>query len=161
MKEIFQAEVLVETVYSIESFQNNGTWFRLADYSTMTEFLADCAGWFEEDDPEYIYVDWTDIPDFLIGRRWFCPNFFELRDALQMIDEPFIESFAEWCRHNGHDLAVDDPLLLVTRYQDNICPVYEPDPDTIESEGTTISGIFYGLTGQGSGAMEIFDDNYN
>ncbi len=49
MKDLIDAEISVETVFSIESCQNNGNRFRLADYASMHEFLIDCTGWFEEE----------------------------------------------------------------------------------------------------------------
>ncbi len=89
MKGIFEAEIFVETVFSIESYQNNGTWFYMSDYSTMSEFLTDCGNWFnsqseltsirasaeieqdstllsacrkfsDESHPEYLYLGWWD-----------------------------------------------------------------------------------------------------
>ena len=159
MKGIFEAEIFVETVFSIESYQNNGTWFYMSDYSTMSEFLTDCGSWFSDEvSPEYVYKDWTGIPDSFINRTWFCPNFFEIREALQMIDRKFIGPFVKWCRTSGHDLTTDDPLLLVTRYQDYVHPVYEPDPELCEPDDNP---CMYNLLGMSLGTVEIFDDNYN
>ena len=162
MKDVFEAEVFVETVLSVESDQNNGTWFYMADYSTMHEFLSDCAGWFDEENPEYIYKEWWGIPDSLINRTWLCSNFFEIRDALQMLEHRYINAFANWCRNNGHDLATDDPLMLVMRFQDYVCPVYEPDTETVEPDDNIGVEPLFSLLGRGAaGPVEIFNDNYN
>jgi hypothetical protein len=119
MKELLDAEIYVDTVFSIESGTGNGGWFYLADYGSMHEFTTDCAAWFDnEDNPEYVYTDWNGIPDYLINRSWLCPNIFEIRDALQMLDEDSIGQFPIWCADNGHDITSDDPMMLVTRYQD-------------------------------------------
>ncbi|MDR2911833.1 MAG: hypothetical protein LBV38_00815 [Alistipes sp.] len=167
MEEIFEAEVFVETVFSLESYQNNGTWFYMSDYSTMDEFMTDCAAWFSnEETPEYIYKEWTGIPDTLITRMLLCPNFFEIREALRMIERRFIDPFIKWCVDNGHDLATDDVMMLVTRYQDYVPSDYEPpDSEISESEDNHCTEPLplplHLLLGQGFGTVEIFDDNYN
>ena len=89
MMDIFEAEVFVDTVFSVESGAGNGNRFYLSDYSTMSEFQSDCAGWFnsqskltsirasaeieqdstllsacrkfsDESHPEYLYLGWWD-----------------------------------------------------------------------------------------------------
>ncbi len=161
MKEIFDAEVFVDTVFSIESGAGNGNLFCMSDYSTMSEFLADCAGWFEEEEPEYVYTEWWGIPDTLINRTWLCPNFFEIREALRMLETSYITPFVAWCHDNGHDIATDDPLMLVTRYQDYIHPVYGPDPDTAEPDYNHCAEPLHHLFGRSFGQVDIFGDNYN
>ena len=162
MMDIFEAEVFVDTVFSVESGAGNGNRFYLSDYSTMNEFQSDCAGWFsDESNPEYLYLEWWGIPDLLINRTWFCPNFFEIREALKMIDGKFIGPFVEWCHTSGHDITTDDPMQLVTRYLDYIRPVYEPDPEICEPDDDPRVESLPGLLGMGYGRVEIFDDNYN
>ncbi len=162
MKDIFEAEVFIDTVFSIESGTGNGNRFYMSDYSTMSEFQSDCAAWFsDESNPEYVYKEWWGIPDLLINERWLCPNFFEIRDALQQIDKKFITPFVDWCRDNGHDLTKDDPLMLVTRYQDYVVPVYEPDPETAEPDDNSGAESLHSLLGASFMRVEIFDDNYN
>ena len=87
MKELFEAEIYVDTVFSVESGAGGGNRFYLADYATMHEFETDCAAWFnsqselisvrasaeseqgstlpsacrklpDEAPPEYVYTDW-------------------------------------------------------------------------------------------------------
>jgi hypothetical protein len=162
MNGLFDAEVFVDTVFSIESGAGGGNWFELADYATMHEFETDCASWFsDEEHPEWVYTEWSGIPDFLIDRRWLCPNIFEIRDALQMLDADDIERFPAWCRDNGHDLTDDDPMMLVTRYQDYIRPVYEASPESPEPDECHSAMTSYSLTELGIGPVDIFDDDYN
>jgi hypothetical protein len=161
MKGLFDAEVYVDTVFSMESGAGSGNRFYLADYGSMHEFTTDCAGWFEEDTPEYVYTDWSGIPDYLINRTWLCPNIFEIRDALQMLDGDSIERFPEWCIGNGHDITTDDPLMLVTRYQDYTGPAYEPDNQISEPDDCYCAVTPLSLSELGIGTVDIFDDNYN
>ena len=163
MKELLDAEVFVDTVFSVETGAGNGTLFYLSDYASMHEFQTDCASWFSaEQNPEYLYTNWWGIPDSLINRTWLCPNIFEIRDAIQRLDEDYIERFPEWCRTSGHDIATEDPLMLVTRYQDCLgSTVYEPGLETAETDDYAGAMTTYTLAGLGIGPIDIFDDNYN
>jgi hypothetical protein len=125
LKYLSEAEVFVDTVFSIESGAGSGNRFYLADYTTMDEFTTDCGSWFEEENPEYVYSEWWGIPDLLINERWLCPSIFEIRDAIQMLDRDTIGSFSRWCTDNGHDIRADDPMMLVTRYQDHVPPAFD------------------------------------
>ena len=161
MNELLDAEVFVDTVFSIESGAGCGNWFYLADYASMHEFQTDCAAWFsDETRPEYRYTRWSGIPGGLISSTWLCPNIFEIRDAIQRLDGDDIIRFPEWCRTNGHDIATEDPLMLVTRYQDYIGPACETNPETDETDDYTGFVTPYSLAGLGIGPVDIFDDNY-
>ena len=41
----------------------------------------------EEETPEYRYTKWEEIPDLLINREWLCPNFFDIREAMEQLEE--------------------------------------------------------------------------
>jgi len=164
MKDLHEAEIFVDTVFSVESGAGSGTRFHVADYAAMSELLTDCAGWFsDEENPEYVYPEWWGIPDWLINRTWLCPNIFEIRNALQMLDRESIGPFTRWCRDNGHDLRTDDPMMLVTRYQDYVPTTCDPpDHDTQEpQDDTSYPDPLHLLLGPGFGRVDIFDDNYN
>jgi hypothetical protein len=167
MKDLADAEIVVDTVFSMESGAGNGNRFYMAEYDSMCEFETDCASWFsDEEAPEYLYTDWNGIPDYLISRTWLCPNIFEIRDALRMLDGQSIDGFPEWCRNNGHDITTDDAMMLVTRYQDYISPSYESDTETAEPDDGICAVIPHTLAELGSiigtlfGRVEIFDDDY-
>jgi hypothetical protein len=162
MKDLADAEIVVDTVFSMESGAGNANRFYMGEYATMHEFETDCASWFsEEKEPKYLYTDWNGIPDYLINRTWLCPNIFEIRDALHMLDRDSVGQFPEWCRNNGHDITTDDPMMLVTRYQDYIRPTYESDTETAEPEDCYHAMTFHSLAELGIGPVDIFNDNYN
>ncbi len=161
MKELLDAEVFVDTVFSIETGAGNGTLFYLSDYASMHEFQTDCASWFsDEPNPEYLYTNWWGIPDSLINRTWLCPNIFDIRDAIQRLDGECIERFPEWCRTSGHDIATEDPLMLVTRYQDYAHTSYEPDFESVEPDDNPRAEPLHLMLGAGFGSIEFFDDDY-
>jgi hypothetical protein len=162
MKGLFDAEVYVDTVFSIESGAGSGNRFYLSDYGSMHEFTTDCTAWFDEEgNPEYRYTDWSGRPDYLITQTWICPNIFDIRDALQMLDGDSIERFPKWCIDNGHDIATEDPMMLVTRYQDYISPVYESNTEISEPDDCYPAMTSHTLSELGIGPMDIFNDNYN
>lgn len=156
-------EICVETRLSIESGNYDGTWFYLADYSNLSEFFTDCASWFcEEDNPEYIYDAWENIPDCLIGREWICPNIFEIRDALQSLDDELVDAFVNWCKLYGWDIATDDPYKLIIDFQSSLMMHNNDmtDPEDHEPDAATEDLMTYAMVVQGYGA-ETLDNNYN
>lgn len=164
MKNLAEAEIYVDTRFSVESGSGGGNWFRLADYGSMAEFSTDCAGWFDgEESPEYAYTEWDNIPDCLIQKDWLCPNIFEIRDAIQAIGYDMTDALLSWCGVFGWDITTDDPYKLVTDFQNYSC-VNTPCENDTEPEdydpGTEEEYYTHIMTGAGYG-MEIFDDNYN
>lgn len=166
MKNLACAEVCVETRYSLESGNNDGNWFRLADYGSLAEFFIDCSSWFvDEENPEYIYVAWDNIPDNLIRRDWICPNIFEIRDALETIDSGHIDTLLSWCKTYGWDITTDDPYKIVSDFQCSLgeYPVYECDaseqeeysPDSYNDEYYIHTMAIQGYN------TDLFDDSYS
>ena len=77
------AEIAVTTQHLMDIKDYRDYWMHLSEYSDMGEFLSACSDLFPgEEEPEYRYPKWENIPDTLISREWLCPNFFEIRDAL-------------------------------------------------------------------------------
>ena len=113
------AEVAVTTQHILDGKEYKDYWVQMSDYSDMGEFLCACSDLFpEEEDPEYRYAKWENIPDRLINREWICPNFFEIRDAMERLDENEREYFVTWSEHFGYDITTDDPHMMVSHYQD-------------------------------------------
>lgn len=160
-----EAEIAVTTRRLADMKQADDHWFELSDYSDMTEFHHACSICFpEENDPVFQYPKWENIPDFLINREWFCPNFFELRDALERLEESEREYFEKWCRYYGYSLATDDPHVLVSHFQD-MTPVsaFECEDETAEVNEDllcfhSISSYYFDTAPL---SLEVFDDNYD
>ena len=113
------AEVAVTTQHILDGKEYKDYWVQMSDYSDMGEFLCACFDLFpEEEEPEYRYTKWENIPDRLINREWICPNFFEIRDAMERLDESEREYFVTWSEHFGYDITTDDPHMMVSHYQD-------------------------------------------
>lgn len=157
------AEIWVTTQSRIEAGNPAGYPFILSDYREAAEFDIARSDYFHtEINPVYKYPAWENIPGALINRDWFCPNFFEVREALDRLDETDQDFFFEWCRYHRHDISVDDPHLLVSHFTDmhgtNLEyeePVEPPDDTSGYAERV------YSLSDLGISSVEIFDDNYN
>lgn len=160
-----RSEVSVTTQHLIDMRQEKDNWLQMSDFSDMGEFLCACSDLFpKERHPEYRYLGWEDIPGLLINREWLCPNFFDIRDALESLGGEDAEHFITWSGHYGYDITSDDPYMMVAHYLDLYgYAVTEPedDPaDMTESElvYTGVSSYYLDIP---HSKYEIFDDNYN
>lgn len=160
-----EAEIAVTTNRLLEEKQEKDYWFELSDYSDMTEFHHACSVCFpEEDDPVYRYPKWENIPDFLVNKEWLCPNFFDLRDALDRLEEPESEYFENWCRYYGYNLTTDDPHVLVSHFQDMTrIPTFGPEDETAEinEDAFCFHSISSNYFDTAQFPFEVFDDNYD
>ena len=159
------AEIAVTTQHLIDIKDYRDYWLHLSDYSDMGEFLCACSDLFPgEKEPEYRYPRWENIPDTLISREWLCPNFFEIRDALERLEEEETEFFISWSRSYGYDITTDDPHMMVSHYHDlyGDNTVTEAEEDAETGEDTLIyTGISSCYCDTLSFRYEIFDDNYD
>ena len=161
MKELFYAELTVETRHSLRESPNAAVTLRLSDYGDYGEFLSGCEELFRsEENPVFIHRFWENIPDSLITKKGLNPAFFEIRDALDRLEEDYIEPFLQWCIHLGYDILADEPLQLVTRFQDLLSPIYEVDPETAEAGEETAEELYLGSMMHHC-PTEIFSDNYD
>lgn len=162
--DLSEAEVAVTTQKEIDNDTHAGDWFRLSDYGDKEEFYNACRSCFEDEkEPIFKYPGWENIPDILINREWFCPNFFEIRDAMERLDESETEYFMDWCEYHRHNIAIDDPYLLVTRYQENNTSYPEHENESMNSldDINLEQALSCNFPGMDRYALEIFDDNYD
>ena len=159
------AEITVTTQHLLDGKVNRDYRIDLSDYGDMGEFLCACSDLFpEENDPEYRYIGWDNIPDRLISHEWICPNFFEIRDALEMLDENEREHFIIWSEYFGYDITTDDPHMMVLHYHD----IYEAEesevevyPEDIFEDDTLYADMSDNISDMRTLLCKILDDNYN
>lgn len=161
-----QAEVAVTTQHLIDMGQEKDNLLQMSDFGDMGEFLCTCSELFpEEETPEYRYTRWEEIPDLLINREWLCPNFFEIREAMEQLEEPDKDCFFDWCDRYGHDISTEDPHLLVAHYIElygNAAYIDdEPCPDSGDDSLLYYPGISSNYFDTGIPRFEVFDDNYD
>jgi len=59
-----------------------GDWLALNDYSDKEEFYEDCQKLHKDEaDPEFMFQDWEDIPDSLIGESWISSEYWEILET--------------------------------------------------------------------------------
>lgn len=160
-----EAEIAVTTKRLATTDPKKSYRMELADYCDIDEFHHACSTWFpEETDPEYRYKDWENIPEYMVSSEWLCPNFFEVRDALERLDEFQQDSFEQWCGHYGYNLATEDPHLLVSYFQDSpharMVVREEEDPE-VEDDSLIYQGISSNYSFVTNYPYEVFDDNYD
>ena len=161
-----QAEVAVTTQHLIDMGQEKDNLLQMSDFGDMGEFLCTCSALFpEEETPEYRYTRWEEIPDLLINREWLCSNFFEIREAMEQLEEPDKDCFFDWCDRYGHDISTEDPHLLVAHYIElygNAAYIDdEPCPDSGDDSLLYYPGISSNYFDTGIPRFEVFDDNYD
>lgn len=161
-----EAELTVTTQYLIDTDMDTGYDMTLSDYGDMQEFLCCCSELFpQEVSPLYRYVRWDNIPSILITREWLCPNFFDIRDALEQLEDDDTDCFEKWCARYGYDLRTDNPHLLVAHYMNmfgngsrNDTVSYLPETD---EESQYYTCYPEGWLSQSLLRQEIFGDNYD
>lgn len=159
-----EAEVAVTTRKETDDDTHRGDWFRLSDYGDAGEFFEACCSCFpDEESPVFRYPAWENIPGCLINEEWFCPDFFEIRDALERLDETETDCFMAWCDYHGHNIASDDPHLLVAYYQNNhtSCPEFTDEAVEIPDDPFAYQNSTDDILNVERYSFDIFSDNYD
>ena len=115
-KVLSEAKVYVGTYgkYNIGSL--SGAWLDLSDYSDKEEFYEACRELHkDEEDAEYMFQDWENVPEGLIDESWISENFFALRDAVEDLSDTEQEAFFVWCNYKSHDLGEEDAAGKATQ----------------------------------------------
>ena len=87
-KVLSEAKVYVGTYAKYNNGSLSGAWLDLSDYSDKEEFYEACRELHkDEEDAEYMFQDWENVPEGLIGESWISENFFSLRDAVEDLSE--------------------------------------------------------------------------
>lgn len=77
-----------------------GKWFDLTDYTGVKEFYQDCYAYHRNEfDPELMFQDWENIPDFLISECSLDDKAFDYFQALDEMDDDTAEAFELYCEH--------------------------------------------------------------
>ena len=102
------ARVYVGTYGKYNAGSLFGEWLDLSDYSDKEEFYDACRELHkDEEDAEFMFQDWENVPENLIGESWLSENFFALRDAVEDLGDTEQEAFFVWCNYKSHDFAYE------------------------------------------------------
>lgn len=111
---IDEARVYVGTYGKYNEGDLSGAWLDLSDYEDKDEFFEACEKLhYEEDEDgfeiehEFMFQDWENIPEGLIGESWISGEFFEWRNALRDADFDDEKEEAFWIFVDGERFAGD------------------------------------------------------
>ena len=129
-KVLSEAKVYVGTYAKYNNGSLSGAWLDLSDYSDKEEFYEACRELHkDEEDAEYMFQDWENVPEGLIDESWISENFFALRDAVEDLSDTEQEAFFVWCNYKSHDLGEEDADDLVRDFRDEYLGQYDDEED--------------------------------
>lgn len=137
----------------------------LDDYGDMSELLDAFSRCFpKERNPEYIFTEWSGIPETAICYNRISADIYEILDALDMLDTDDCNRFEVWCAERGYDPVSDDAYLLASQYSEKyalIRSAANDPPEDEENDDGEGDDIYELYTDAPRTDYEIFDDNYD
>lgn len=101
MTNIFEAAVYVGTYKKYNNSSLGGKWFKLGNYKTKADFIADCLEYHnDEREPELMFQDWDNIPDQMISEGGYIDE--RAFTIIQALNETNALDFALFCDGNGY-----------------------------------------------------------
>ena len=92
--ELLKARVYVGTYKEYNNGSLFGQWMNLADYQSKEEFLDACKDLHsDEDEPEFMYQDYSNIPDGMINESYIDPRIFGIIQCAKDMDDTETEAF--------------------------------------------------------------------
>lgn len=130
MKNLNEARIYVGTYDKYNRGNLCGAWLDLSDYSNKGEFYEACKKLHkDENDPEFMFQDWENIPSELISESYIPEKLFELKDALSDLTDTEQEAFFTWINYTGNNLEKKDAYDLIKRFQDEYIGEYDDEED--------------------------------
>lgn len=92
-----EARIYVSTYAKHNNSSYDGGWIDLRDISTYEEFIDLCRGTCSnEKDPEFMFIDWENIPNRWVSQSELNPEFFKLRDIQRNLEGREYGAFGVW-----------------------------------------------------------------
>lgn len=128
--DITEAKVYVGTYRKYNGGSLFGKWLELSDYSDSEEFYWACAQLHkDEEDPEFMFQDYENIPKGLIQESGISENTFDVLEALRNMTESQREPFQIWCTNGHHSLADKDIDDLISDFDCDFIGWYRNEED--------------------------------
>ena len=128
-KDLNEARIYVGTYAKYNNGSLQGEWVELSDFYDLDGFMERCAGIHEdEEEPEYMFQAWEEIPDCLIDEGHLEENFFELRDELDRLNDKEKDAFGI-CDNTQ---LTQDACSLVKSFQSDYIGSYASREDFAE-----------------------------
>lgn len=100
------AQVYVGTYSKYNNGYLSGAWLQLEDYISKDDFLEACERIHsDEKDPEFMFQDWENIPDYFISESGIDAEFWEFLEHQGDYEAKcaYIDAFNEWDGDNFDD----------------------------------------------------------
>ena len=128
-KAFSEARVYVGTYAKYAGGSIEGAWLNISDYDSLEDFLEACRELHEdEDQPEFMFQDWENIPSELISECGIDGAIFEVQDELYEYEEA---PFLAWAEYNGWDIK-KDPERAVDTFRDQYCGEWDSETSYAE-----------------------------
>ncbi|OPC66677.1 antirestriction protein [Elizabethkingia bruuniana] len=127
---ISQAAVYVGTYAKYNNGSISGKWLNLTDYAYRQEFYKACHELHkDEEDPEFMFQDYENIPESLISEGWISDNLFEFIEVFGNMEENQKEPFLIWC-NNGHRSLSEEAINdLISAFESDYIGKYDSEED--------------------------------
>lgn len=117
---LLKARVYVGTYKEYNNGSLFGEWMNLADYKSKEEFLDACKDLHsDEDEPEFMYQDYGNIPEGMINESYIDPRIFGIIQSAKEMSETELEAFFVFLDMNFVDYSyIKDGEDLVELFRD-------------------------------------------
>lgn len=127
---ISEAAVYVGTYAKYNSGSIFGKWLKLSDYTDKEEFYEACHELHsDEEDPEFMFQDYENIPEGLISECSISDNIFEIIEAFESLGESQREPFMIWCNNGHRSLSEEDIDDLISAFESDYIGEYDSEED--------------------------------
>lgn len=127
---ISEASVYVGTYHKYNEGSIFGKWLNLSDYADKEEFYTACKELHnDEEDPEFMFQDYENIPEGLISEYGMSNNIFEVIEAFGNMDEDQKEPFLIWCNNGHRKLSEEDITDLISAFEADYIGEYKDEED--------------------------------
>ena len=129
-----EAKIYVGTIEKYNNGSLDGKWVNLSDFNSLDDFLDECEEIHkDEEDPEFMFQDWENIPDGLVTESNLSEDFFYLRDEILFnLDEDKEKAFWIWL-DDQIDVNFGNPHKLVSNFNDSYIGKYDSEEDFAET----------------------------
>lgn len=128
--DISKARVYVGTYRKKNEGSVAGGWLNLADYSDDEDFYTACADLHQdEDDPEFLFQQYENIPDNLINEWGISYKLFDIIMAFEDLGESKKAPFVIWCTARARNLEDENIEQLIACFEDDYIGEYATEED--------------------------------
>jgi len=128
-----EAAIYVGTYAKYNSGSLFGKWLKLSEFANLEEFHAACAKLHkDEEHPEYMFQDDENIPSNLINEGKLSAKFFEVREAIESLDNGEDEAFLIWANQGRHDLSEEDIDELIALFKEKYIGCYSSEIEFVK-----------------------------